>query len=124
MIPAFTPFGVGAEKSWMRSGCSAGQRAKIRIHAYPDEEFEGVVETVGLASTSESNQRNASMSADQAKYYEAEILILRGSGSELEPVGPALFRYGFAFSIGLTLFPAVLMTGWKVLRVLDWIGVF
>lgn len=53
----------------------AGQRAKIRIHAYAPEEFEGVVETVGLASTSESNQRNASMSADQAKYYEAEILI-------------------------------------------------
>ena len=54
----------------------------------------------------------------------AEILIRRGSGSELEPVGPALFRYGLAFSIGLTLFPAVLMAGWKLLRVLDWLGAF
>ena len=53
----------------------------------------------------------------------AELLIRRGHASELEPVGPALFRYGFAFSIGLTLFPAALMLTWKAARVLDWIGV-
>ena len=35
----------------------------------------------------------------------AELLIRRLWGDELEPVGPALFRYGFAFSIGLTLLP-------------------
>jgi hypothetical protein len=34
-----------------------------------------------------------------------ELLVRRGAGDELEPVGPALFRYGFVFSIGLTLFP-------------------
>jgi hypothetical protein len=36
----------------------------------------------------------------------AELGIRRLWGEELEPVGPALFRYGFAFSIGLTLLPA------------------
>lgn len=38
----------------------------------------------------------------------AELAIRRAGGNELEPVGPALFRYGFVFSIGLTLFPAAL----------------
>ncbi|HEX7121722.1 MAG TPA: hypothetical protein VF178_05065 [Gemmatimonadaceae bacterium] len=38
----------------------------------------------------------------------AELVIRRTGGYELEPVGPALFRYGFAFSIGLTLFPGML----------------
>lgn len=59
------------------AGVKVGQRAKIRIHAYADEEFDGVVETVGLASTSEggNNQRQMSMSADQAKFYEAKIHI-------------------------------------------------
>ena len=54
----------------------------------------------------------------------AELLIRRSGGSALEPAGPALFRYGFAFSVGLTLFPAALMMLWKVARVLDWIGLF
>ena len=35
----------------------------------------------------------------------AELWIRRWLGREMEPAGPALFRYGFAFSIGLTLFP-------------------
>ena len=54
----------------------------------------------------------------------AEIVIRRSGGGELEPVGPALFRYGFAFSIGLTLVPAAVMVMWKAARVLDWIGLF
>jgi HlyD family secretion protein len=58
------------------AGVKVGQRAKIRIHAYADEEFDGVVETVGLASTTDSaNQRQVSSSADQAKFYEAKIHI-------------------------------------------------
>ena len=48
----------------------------------------------------------------------AELLI-RGHGDEsLEPVGPALFRYGFAFSVGLTLFPLGLAGIDAVIRVL------
>lgn len=39
----------------------------------------------------------------------AELWIRRALGREMEPVGPALFRYGFAFSIGLTLFPIALV---------------
>jgi hypothetical protein len=35
-----------------------------------------------------------------------ELGMRRWLGDEIEPVGSALFRYGFAFSIGLTLFPA------------------
>ena len=43
----------------------------------------------------------------------AELLIRRLWGDELEAVGPALFRYGFAFSIGLTLLPIGLaLLGW------------
>ena len=45
----------------------------------------------------------------------AELLIRRVWGEELEPVGPALFRYGFAFSIGLTLLPAGL-------ALLEWVA--
>jgi hypothetical protein len=47
----------------------------------------------------------------------AELAIRRGSGSELEPVGPALLRYGFVFSIGLTLFPIAFVTTFKIARV-------
>jgi heme/copper-type cytochrome/quinol oxidase subunit 4 len=28
----------------------------------------------------------------------------------MEPVGPTLFRYGFAFSIGLTLIPVAMIS--------------
>ncbi len=34
-----------------------------------------------------------------------ELFIRRRGNESLEPVGPALFRYGFVFSVGLTLFP-------------------
>jgi len=35
----------------------------------------------------------------------AELMVRKHGGESLEPVGPAMFRYGFAFSVGLTLFP-------------------
>jgi hypothetical protein len=35
-----------------------------------------------------------------------ELGMRRWLGEQVEPAGAALFRYGFAFSIGLTLFPA------------------
>jgi hypothetical protein len=45
-------------------------------------------------------------------------IIRRRWGSQYAPVGPALLRYGFAFSVGLTLLPIPLAAmGW-VLRVL------
>jgi len=36
----------------------------------------------------------------------------------MEPVGPTLFRYGFAFSIGLTLFPVAIISLAKFLLTL------
>jgi hypothetical protein len=39
----------------------------------------------------------------------------------MEPVGPTIFRYGFAFSIGLTLFPVAIISLFKFLSVLRWI---
>lgn len=48
----------------------------------------------------------------------AELWIRRVLGRELEPVGPAIFRYGFAFSIGLTLFPVAIASLAKFLMVL------
>ena len=50
-----------------------------------------------------------------------ELALRRGGGSELEPVGPALFRYGFVFSIGLTLFPVALLLMFKVVRLAWWV---
>ena len=38
--------------------------------------------------------------------WAAELLLRRWLGEDSVPLGAALFRYGFAFSIGLTLFPA------------------
>jgi hypothetical protein len=43
-----------------------------------------------------------------------DILVLRRWGSRYQSVGPTLFRYGLAFSIGLSLMPiavAALMAG-------------
>jgi hypothetical protein len=38
----------------------------------------------------------------------AELGLRRWLGHEIAPAGAALFRYGFAFSIGLTFLPTVL----------------
>jgi hypothetical protein len=48
----------------------------------------------------------------------AELGIRNALGREMEPVGPTLFRYGFAFSIGLTLFPVAIISLAKLLLVL------
>ena len=49
----------------------------------------------------------------------AEIWIRNTLGrQEMEPVGPTLFRYGFAFSIGLTLFPVAVISLAKLAQIL------
>jgi hypothetical protein len=50
-----------------------------------------------------------------------DALVCRRWGRSFDAVGPALFRYGFAFSVGLTLLPIPLvLLGWafRLLRVL------
>lgn len=47
-----------------------------------------------------------------------ELWIRNMLGREMEPVGPTLFRYGFAFSIGLTLFPVAMISLLKFALVL------
>ena len=51
----------------------------------------------------------------------AELWIRKKLGREMEPVGPTLFRYGFAFSVGLTLFPVAIISLFKLISVLRWI---
>ncbi|MFN8579992.1 MAG: hypothetical protein U0163_03315 [Gemmatimonadaceae bacterium] len=48
----------------------------------------------------------------------AELTVRKWLGDEMSPVGPAIFRYGFAFSIGLTLFPTILAFGSWLIRVI------
>lgn len=48
------------------AGVEVGQKAKVYIQAYPDEIFEGIVDTVALAHTEER---------DGTKYYKTEILL-------------------------------------------------
>jgi hypothetical protein len=47
-----------------------------------------------------------------------DLLICRTWGDQYEAVGPALFRYGFVFSIGLTLLPIPLAVGSWIVRAL------
>lgn len=51
--------------------------------------------------------------------WAAELLLRRWLGEDSVPLGAALFRYGFAFSIGLTLFPAGLTILHWMARVAD-----
>jgi hypothetical protein len=47
-----------------------------------------------------------------------DVFIRKRWGDDYHAVGPALFRYGFVFALGLTLLPIPLSTvGW-VIRVL------
>jgi HlyD family secretion protein len=51
------------------------QKAKIRIAAYPDEEFDGVVKLVGL-DTAEQQSRNQSFGQQmQGKWYRARVVL-------------------------------------------------
>lgn len=52
----------------------------------------------------------------------ADLLIRRAWGNGYAPVGPALFRYGFVFSVGLTLLPIPLAAVEWVVRLLGWIA--
>jgi len=53
--------------------------------------------------------------------FVTEAAMQRVWHEETPPVGPALFRQGLIFSVGLTLFPIALMgIGWGV-QVLKWI---
>jgi hypothetical protein len=47
----------------------------------------------------------------------AEILIQKMWRGNVLPTGPALFRMGLTFSVGLALFPALLMTLFWVARI-------
>ena len=47
-----------------------------------------------------------------------DLFLRRALGERADPIGPVLFRYGFVFSIGLTLLPIPLMLlGW-ILRLI------
>ncbi len=48
-----------------------------------------------------------------------DLAVCRAWGDEFASVGPTLFRYGFAFSMGLTLLPIPLAIGSWCLRVLQ-----
>ena len=50
-----------------------------------------------------------------------DLLARRVGGADYAPVGPTLFRYGFVFSIGLTLFPAGIAALWWVVHLALWL---
>lgn len=51
-----------------------------------------------------------------------DLLARRVGGPDYAPVGPTLFRYGFVFAIGLTLFPAMIATLFSLVRIALWLG--
>lgn len=52
----------------------------------------------------------------------AEILIHKLWGRSILPTGPALYRMGLTFSVGLALFPALLLTIAWVIRLVAGVG--
>jgi hypothetical protein len=53
--------------------------------------------------------------------WAAETAAQRLWGDRVSPIGPALFRQGLAFSIGLTLLPTLLVSLTWVVRAAMWI---
>ena len=53
--------------------------------------------------------------------FAAEAAMRRAWGEQCPPVGPALFRQGVIFSVGLTLLPIVLASLEWIVRVARWI---
>jgi hypothetical protein len=53
--------------------------------------------------------------------WAAETAVQRLWGDRVSPIGPALFRQGIAFSIGLTLLPTLLVSLTWVVRTAMWI---
>jgi hypothetical protein len=51
----------------------------------------------------------------------AELWIRNTLGRGMEPVGPTMFRYGFAFSIGLTLLPVAMISLLKLAMTVAWL---
>jgi hypothetical protein len=51
----------------------------------------------------------------------AELAIEKLSGGKILPTGPALFRMGLTFSVGLALLPTLLAGMSWILRVLSWV---
>jgi hypothetical protein len=51
-----------------------------------------------------------------------DVALHKKFGAAYAPVGPALFRYGFAFSVGLTLLPVPLAALSWLARVLGLLG--
>ena len=50
-----------------------------------------------------------------------DLLARRLGGPDYAPVGPTLFRYGFVFSIGLTLFPIGIAGLWWAVHLALWL---
>jgi hypothetical protein len=50
-----------------------------------------------------------------------DLLARRLGGPDYAVVGPTLFRYGFVFSIGLTLFPLSIAGLWWAVHLLMWL---
>jgi hypothetical protein len=50
-----------------------------------------------------------------------DLAARRLGGPDYAPVGPTLFRYGFVFSIGLTLFPIGIAGLWWVVHLALWL---
>lgn len=58
------------------SAVEIGQKAAVRLQAYPDQQFEGTVQTIGLANIEAPGQSLLSQqSTDMAKTYKVEILL-------------------------------------------------
>ena len=51
----------------------------------------------------------------------AEVALQQLWKDKVLPVGPALFRQGLAFSVGLTLLPVVVVSGGWVVRLAMWL---
>ena len=50
-----------------------------------------------------------------------EALVARTLGHDRPSVGPALFRAGLTVSVGLALFPSLVMTLIWIVRMLEWV---
>ena len=50
-----------------------------------------------------------------------DLLARRLGGPDFAPAGPTFFRYGFVFSIGLTLFPVMIAGLWWAVRLVLWL---
>ncbi|HEX8521544.1 MAG TPA: efflux RND transporter periplasmic adaptor subunit [Tepidisphaeraceae bacterium] len=52
-----------------------GQKAKVRISAYPDEVFDGVVKNVGLDTAEQQQRMMGGGGGNQGKWYKAKVVL-------------------------------------------------